>query len=435
MGSTDEDIFTTAPSQYYYPGLRNEMQIEEGLQEACTALNKVVELNNAMEILGAKSFLAQPAGPQCSATQVEPRVFARDIQLHLAVAQEALSRAKKKLESKWELRHISKARRIVQHVSKAEIEELATALNRASLAKPDTRLVIAYPQEPDKDSLLPSEQTLGRKVFLGVIQTEEHVDFSFKLPRLKHEIKIIYTPTSDDCLLVFGEINDKADIDTDVIFITNLNTLKTPLEYLAQPAIWGALMPSEAMEIQPGLWRILVSSSRQEYPSTIDILVLKRPYNVSIQNTNDISTKRQATDHTGRTRSAKRRRKSEAAKALDFDNDDHATQMSQNTATLQDLQEGNTITIETQAKREETYSLQIKRKLGQSQTAHVFSCRHSKMPRGMMAAKILLPKRIPITAANCWKREKTALEKLNHVSTPLMLPMLSNYDSGEYCRA
>jgi hypothetical protein len=99
MGSTDEDIFTTAPSQYYYPGLRNEMQIEEGLQEACAALNKVVELNNAMEILGAKPFLAQPAGPQCSATQVEPRVFARDIQLHLAVAQDALSRATTYLQS------------------------------------------------------------------------------------------------------------------------------------------------------------------------------------------------------------------------------------------------------------------------------------------------------------------------------------------------
>ncbi|KAK1248325.1 hypothetical protein MKX08_006545 [Trichoderma sp. CBMAI-0020] len=416
MDSTDEDIFTTAPSQYYYPGLHNEIQIEEGLQEACAAVNKVVELNNAMEILGAKPFGAQPAGPSCSATQVEPRVFAWEIQLHLAAAQEALSRAKEKLESKWELRHVSKTRRIVQRVSNTEIEKLATALNKVSLAKADTRLVIAYHQEPDENSHLPSE-TLEVS---GVIQTKENVDYSFKVPRLGHEIKIVYKPTSDDCLLVFGEINDKADIGTDVISIANLSTLKTPLEYLAQPAIWGALMPSQTMEIQPGIWRILVGSSRQEYPSTIDILVLKRPYNVSIQDTNDMPTKRQATDHIERTRSAKRRRlrtlgtNGEAAKALDFDNDDHTTQMSQNSVTLQDLQKGNTITIETQANRKETYSLHINSKLGRSQSALVFSCRHSKAPIRMIAAKILRPKRDPIANANCWKREKTALEKLNH---------------------
>lgn len=431
MDSSDEDIFTTAPSQVYFPDLRYEMQIEEGLQTVHTALNLVSRLNDGLAILGAKPFAAQLAGPSSSATQVEPRIFAMEIQPHLAAAEEEISKAEKVLESKWAL----KAQKIAQHVSEAEIEELVTTLTEVSLAKPDTRLVMAYPcdngEYPDGDSLFLSERTLNRKILMGVIQGREHVDFTFKLPYHKHEIKIVYKPMSDDCSLIL----EKA-AGTDIIFITNLDTMKNRPEYSVGPTIWEVLMPSQAREIQPGVWRILVSSVGKEYPNMIDILVLKRAFTVFIQDTNDIiSTKRQAADPIGRTRSAKRRRlkitekNSEVASMLDVDN--NMSQMSHSTATLQ---KGHALIIKSQAKGEETYSLQIKHQLGKTPAAHVLSCMQSKMPRGMIAVKILLqnPQNI-MTAAISWKREKMALEKINHVSTPLILLIISNIGLGKYC--
>ncbi|KAL7903711.1 hypothetical protein GGI35DRAFT_314936 [Trichoderma velutinum] len=179
--------------------------------------------------------------------------------------------------------------------------------------------------------------------------------------------------------------------------------------FLAKPNTKIQLLPWKRQTIQPGVWRILVEGDTDR-PS-IDVLLLKRHFTISICDTNNMSPKRRAADHIRLT-------KRQNNEGLGTYVASHATSniTRKIAATIMDLQDGHTAFIKSQTEGE-TYFLQKKREIFTSEITHVFSCELSTIPGKIIAAKVLrtYPSSVSINAM-MWKQEVKILQMLNHIN-------------------
>ncbi|KAL7936785.1 kinase-like domain-containing protein [Trichoderma chlorosporum] len=328
------------------------------------------------------------------------------ISSHVAKALKEMSKIKESLEAKRELK-AKKAQTII------------TALVEASLSKPDVRLVIAYPhaatEHPRGDYVIPLKKRLDSKELFAVIQSKKDIDYTFSLPYyhrssrfIPDQLHIIYNPQSNDCVM---------EITTASKFKYSLAGSNTKIP----------LTSRERQTMKPGVWSILVEGDT--ICTSIDILLLKRHFNISICDANSMSMKREAVDHVRRDRATKRLKNeglgtyvvSHTASVLPMQIG--ATTYTRTItrkivdkviATIMDLQDGHTVVVKSQTE-EEAYHLQRKNEIFDSERTRVFSCELSTMPGKLIAAKVLRNNTSTVsTNASLWKQEKTSLERLNH---------------------
>lgn len=460
MDSSDEDTFITAPSQ---PPTQRELDFDMALA-IITNLSKTL---NEAEAIGAET---QTADSQCSVTQVEPRATAALVEPYLAKAKNKLLKAKKVLKARKELEaeKVQEAKRALEekkapkvlaavvkeppktkseyHVTKSEIEELATTLNRVSLERSDTRLAIAYPRDRSQylcgDAVVEFEPTIEENALFGILQRKEDVDFCLVIPHCEPDhIWITYDPMSDNCSLTLKiDTNSHVNNSTYRLFMINLGVAIKQLDSsnMLLPGDWEKLTPLGNYIIQPGVWRILVKNANEE-SSTIDILLLKKTFNVFISGLNN-TTKRAATDYIPNTRSSKRLKMRATQRAIgnQTTGKHDIIQTPQNTPTLLDLQNGNIAIIRSQG--QPIYSIERIEAISIARATSVFSCRVSTIPGKVVAAKVLRYSYYGIRTAEIWRREKKALEILDHVrsfsffcSFFLFLIISSNSFLEKYC--
>lgn len=418
MNSSDEDTFITAPSQ---PLTQRELDFDMALA-IITNLSKTL---NEAEAIGAET---QTADSQCFVTQVEPRATAASVEPYLAEAKNKLLKAKKALKARKEL-EAEKAQeakgapktKSEYHVTKSEIEELATTLNRVSLERSDTRLAIAYPRERSQylcgDAVVKFEPTIEENALFGILQRKEDVDFSLVIPHCEPDhICITYDPMSDNCSLTLKiDTNSHVNNSTYCLFMINLDVATKQLDSsnMLLPGDWEKLTPLQNYIIQPGVWRILVKNANKE-SSTIDILLLKKTFSVFISRPNN-TTKRAATDYIQNTGSSKRLKMKATQTAIGYQTTGKhdITQMAQNTTTLLDLQNGKRAII--RSRGQPIYYIERIEAISTARATSVFSCRVSTIPRTVVAAKVLHYSYYGIRTAEIWRREKKALEILDHV--------------------
>ncbi|KAH6606239.1 hypothetical protein Trco_005392 [Trichoderma cornu-damae] len=366
----------------------SETKIESHVE---AALKEMLQIKRRLEASGGLSE-AHAADSNNPAIQISS---------HVAKALKEMSKIKESLEAKRELK-AKKAKTII------------TALDEASLSKPDVRLVIAYPRAateyPQGKFVIPLKKTLDSKDFFAVIQSKEEVGYTFSLPYydgssrcIRDQFHIIYNPQSDDCVV---------EITTASKFKYSLAKSNTKLH----------LSSGKRQTIRPGVWSILVEGDIHR--SSIDILLLKRCFNISICDANSASLKREAADYI---RATKRPRNeglgtyvvSHAASVLpmQFGVNTHnritPKIVDKAIATITDLRDGHTAVIRSQT---EAYHLQRKHKIFENDATHTFSCELSTVPGKIIAAKVLRnnTSTASITAA-MWKQEKTTLKMLNHI--------------------
>lgn len=366
----------------------SETKIESHVE---AALKEMLQIKRRLEASGGLSE-AHAADSNNPAIQISS---------HVAKALKEMSKIKESLEAKREL----KAKTII------------AALDEASLSKPDVRLVIAYPRAateyPQGKFVIPLKKRLDSKDFFAVIQSKEEVGYTFSLPYydgssrcIRDQFHIIYNPLSDDC----------------VVEITTSSKSKYSL---AKSNTKLHLSPGKRQTIRPGVWSILVEGDIHR--SSIDILLLKRCFNISICDANSASLKREAAGYIRRDRATKRPRNeglgtyvvSHAASVLpmQFGVNTHNRIITPKIvdkaiATITDLRDGHTAVIRSQTK---AYHLQRKHKIFENNATYTFSCELSTVPGKIIAAKVLRnnTSTASITAA-MWKQEKTTLKMLNH---------------------
>ncbi|KAL6788913.1 kinase-like domain-containing protein [Trichoderma sp. SZMC 28013] len=341
------------------------------------------------------------------------------ISSHVAKALKEMSKIKESLEAKRELKAKKEALVLEIAPEETKVQTIITALAEASLSEPDVRLVIAYPRAateyPRGDYVIPLKKRLDSKDFFAVIQSKKDVRYTFSLPYyhwssrfIPDQLHIIYNPQSDDC----------------VVEITVASKVKYSL---ARSNTKIPLIPWERQTMKPGVWSILVENDTIR--TSIDILLLKRRFNISICDANIMSMKREAADHVRRDRATKRLKNeglgtyvaSHAASVLPMQIGATTytrtiTQkiVDKSIATIMDLQDRHTAVVKSQTE-EEVYHLQRKHEIFKSGTTHVFSCKLSTMPGKLIVAKVLRNDTSTVSInATMWKQEKTTLERLNH---------------------
>lgn len=391
-------------------------QIEPHVEKA---LEEILRIKKGLEAKAAAEIpKAQAADSTDSKTQIDS---------HVAKALEQVLQIKKMLQVKKKL-EAKKEARILETTAETSAEsEVQKALTEASRSEPGARLVIAYPRGSDHypkgDSVIPLKKMLGCKNTFGIMQTKKDVRFHLDLPSygqssrfIPDVLRITYDPKSDDCYLIL-ELASK-----DIVYtLVNVNTVQR-------------LVPWKLGTIKPGVWRILSGENR---PS-VDILVLKRQFYISICDMNSMLLKRGAADYIGRDGSTKRQKNaalgtyvnSHAASVLPtqsgLDAHDWNTFrkiINNAPATVMDIQDGHTAIIKSQIEGE-TYRLQRKQMIFTSETTHVFSCELSTTPGKIIAAKTLRshhPSSV-ISISRMWRREIDILERLDHVRTLLSSP-------------
>ncbi|PKK41594.1 hypothetical protein CI102_14218 [Trichoderma harzianum] len=360
------------------------------------ALKEMLQIKRRLEASGGLSE-AHAADSNNPAIQISS---------HVAKALKEMSKIKESLEAKREL----KAK---------NAQTIFTALAEAPLSKPNVRLVIAYPRAateyPGGKYVIPLKKRLDSKDFFAVIQGKEDIGYTFSLPYyhwsscfIRDQFHIIYNPQSDDC----------------VVEITTASKFKY---FLARSNTTIPLISQQRQTMKPGVWSILMEGDTIR--TSIDILLLKRHFNISICDANSMSMKREAVDHVRRDRATKRLKNeglgtyviSHTASVLPMQIG--ATTYTRTItrkivdkaiATIMDLQDGHTVVVKSQTE-EEAYHLQRKHEIFNSKRAHVFSCELSTMPGKLIAAKVLRNNTSTVsTNASLWKQEKTSLERLNH---------------------
>ncbi|KAL6789448.1 kinase-like domain-containing protein [Trichoderma sp. SZMC 28013] len=341
------------------------------------------------------------------------------ISSHVAKALKEMSKIKESLEAKRELKAKKEALVLEIAPEETKVQTIVTALAEASLSEPDVRLVIAYPRRaadcPRGDYVIPLKKKLGSKDFFAVIQSKEDISYTFSLPSynwssrfIPDELHIFYDPQSDNCVV---EITVAS---RDKYSLTKSNTKLH-------------LTPGERQTIKPGVWSISVEDDIHR-PS-IEILLLKRRFNISICDAKSASLKREAADYIRRDRATKRPKNeglgtyvvSHAASVLpmQFGVNTHNRIITRKIvdkaiATVMNLQDGHTAVIRSQIE-EEAYHLQRKHEIFTSKTTHVFSCELSRMPGKIIAAKVLCNNTSTVSVnAIMWHQEKEILKKLNH---------------------
>ncbi|KAL7935154.1 hypothetical protein V8C35DRAFT_321705 [Trichoderma chlorosporum] len=354
MDSSNEFSFVTAPSQLCAAETQLELGVaDEFLAQVSKLEEKLGEIGDQVftptqtaEIRTVMSKVEEKlkgtdtlmtAEPQCPAIEVEPRAATAKAISYIAAAMKQMSNAKtvlegkaaprtkrplqtnKELQPRAEIRHSQVAE---HHVTKNEIEELAKAISKVSVV-PNTRLVIAYPcdneQYLSEDPLVSIRHEVNGKALHSVIQSPERADHTFTLPGYKRsKIQIIYDPKSNHCHLNWNNGNADVGASEDsphTILITNLDIMRMRLHYSEEHMLkytsWENLESSKLFHLRPGCWRILVSSAGKKHPTTVDISLLERPFEVAITNTNEVlPRKREYIDDTEHIRSIKRLKES-----------------------------------------------------------------------------------------------------------------------------
>lgn len=325
----------------------------------------------------------------------------------------------------------------------------ATLINASSLA-PDIRLVVAYPHQSNQnlsgDSLV-FLKTVGDRDLFGFTHSKDQVDCSFNLPfgqknstGLQYQVRIVFIPTSDKCLLVLKTAAQDANIEHATKDDTKHSTDKIRI---ANPYFEEkTLGPRMSLNIYPDVWSISLCEDENNYP-VIDFLLLGRQFNITTR-----QSKRKAADYTGNDRSAKRLRtessNTQTTDPMDIFRNPYnivwsLPSVSSVNITIPDLQEGYTAFINSRSGGED-YQLQRRRLIFRNRHTLVFDCEHSAIsttlvPNTLVVAKVLLDTNNYIQAAKIWKREKTALAKLSHVSAHLdclLLSLIYEY-LGKYC--
>lgn len=356
----------------------------------------------------------------------------------------------------------------IKPINNRHVEEFTQALTSASLSSvPDARLIIAYPHYPDdndkdKDSVvIRLAQTVSGCDIIGVVQRSQDVDFIISLPfhgrhsgkpsprmvPFQPQCHVYYIPTKDDRLLVNRTIVD--------IFLTSLDSPSSPqcVSYM------------EKRLIRPGMWRI--SASRDEDGNAVehlvDFLVLRRCFDVLIRKSpSDVSasTKRpllnEEAEYEKDGKGVFKRQKYqdvteiliappacplptalEPIVATSHDPVPKSTSFRdivfKDATPFLDLEDGEVAIVRTFPSSNQTgfslggnprsqpatYELRRMKQIGTTRSASVFTCHYSEISENIVA-KVLRYKGTSSQAldgfADTWKREKTILEMLRHVS-------------------
>lgn len=454
MDSSDERSFVTAPSQPCVAetqlelGVADEFLVEVSkLEEKLgkignqvftpTQTSKIRTVMSKVEEKLKETDTPMTGKSQYPATMFELRKTTAKAMSYIAAAMEQMTnvttalgekaspRTNKSLQPRAEIQHSQIAE---HHVTKNEIEELTEALRLVSVM-PDTRLVIAYPCDSEQylseDSLVSIRQRLNGKALYGVIQSPKHADYTFPLPGYERfKIQIIYDPKSNYCYLGWKNVGAGED-GPDTISITNLDIMRlrrrNSEHYMLNHTPWNILELSKFIQITPGCWRIRVKSAGKEHPGTIDILFLRRPFEVTITGINtDSKKKRKHIDNIKDNRLKKRLK-------ISFSEGINVIQAANNNTTLE-LQpfaklgiRDKAVIKSTDEGEENLYSLQITESLGETRITRVFSCQYSRIPAKLIAVKALCYDSSDISrVARLWTREVRILENLDHASILLI---------------
>lgn len=298
------------------------------------------------------------------------------------------------------------------------IQDIATPLKKLSLSIPETRIAI-YSRQSDGKSIVRSSSIVhtrqpanGIDTFC-VAQRPKDVDYTLEIhlktpPRHSKltniKCQFVYHPGSDDC-----------------IWINRTEGLLYLVKF-GQSYSHGLIAPNKPYAIQPGLWGIAATVSDDVVDDCIvNFLLCERRHTISIaEQDHGRSAERQslstnsATDITSHSPSSIRDLKTSAIKLAGAKNNP-----------LLNLQDGQIATIQaplpiTSFRQEfSIYQLKRVRKISAKGFSSVFSCQHSLVP-GNLAVKVIQyeSEQSSSQLAYCselWKREKSFLEKLEHV--------------------
>ncbi|KAH0498530.1 hypothetical protein TgHK011_005782 [Trichoderma gracile] len=330
-----------------------------------------------------------------------------------------------------------------------DLEEVTRQLlNNAALSLPDARLVIAYtryaiPEDAVKNSAMVCMQRIpGRGDMFGVVQTSTHASFPISFPfhrrstderskdieQTQLDCKILYDPTSDDCLVL-----NRTKIDIYVTYL-GLRTTRT------------RLVKGQSGIVSPGICTISVNTGEREgftENRLVEFLLLRRRFTVSIHGAIDPppSARVAIGQDGGDGRATKRQKLSDGkmetrvTQATDASLEKSLTAADRGllsaprqirnkaVAPILDLTDGETALIEapefTVANAVDTYQLKRTEQISRTRAAGVFACRHSGLSEALVVAKILCCQNNPPIlglpdALDLWLRETTILENITH---------------------
>ncbi|KAL6854085.1 kinase-like domain-containing protein [Trichoderma novae-zelandiae] len=314
-------------------------------------------------------------------------------------------------------------------------------LSNAALSLPDARLVIAYtrysiPEDAQKDSAMVCLRKIpGRGDMFGVVQTSAQADFTISFPycprpiderskrsaRSQLDCKVLYDPTSDNCLLL-NKTNKN-------IYLTDLN----------HQATRTCVAPKQGCIVRPGIWTISVDTGERDRFTEnrlVEFLLLGRRFTVSIHGvTKPPPSEQAAVDQAGDDGRAPKRQKlgdggttSRVAKIPDsfLKQTKYLSAPRQvvnsTVVPILDLTDGETALIEapeiniTDARG--TYRLLRVKGISRTQAAGVFTCQRSGESETVVV-KILCYRNNPAMfdlkhTLQMWMLEKTILEGLEH---------------------
>ena len=343
-----------------------------------------------------------------------------------------------------------------------EVDQLTAAFTDISLASvPDARLVIAHPpwtglQNP---AVIRLPQSVGGWDVVGVVQRTHDVRLIIDLPYhdpptrasnprlvpMRLQCSVYYDPIDDDCVLVNYSGSD--------LYLSDLG-----------PGGGRTCVASmNSVVIAPGIWRISVDGQAMSEIHLLDFLVLRRQFVVSIHETADRHSSSNKRQNTGlQPTSVKRRRQdldtteilvapvAESARQLSTRVNISSKMPSQeiistNQRSLLDLQDGDIAVVSSMEAEESQlnihgssrgprdYEIRRLERIAQTASASVFTVQHSALPKDVVAKVMKYGATIAATKtevlkdeepketklirlARSWEREKSFLERLNHVS-------------------
>ncbi|KAK4081681.1 uncharacterized protein Triagg1_2422 [Trichoderma aggressivum f. europaeum] len=389
------------------------------------------------EALGTRNSILTSSQPSFgSTTQIEPRV----------VAYEAALARKRDRQAQ------------ILASTAPTIKQITTLLTRALPDVPDARMIVAstrFPNETSQNSsIIPLSYKAKNRVTFGVIQQAQDVDLILHLPLEDNyttvdtgiECQIIYSPGSDDCLLV-----NHAEPQLRLTNFSSSSNLQL------------SIMPGGSHFIQPGMWRISIASGSDddedlEEHHLAEFLLFGRQFSVSIHIANlSLKTKRGIDDDAEALIGKRQKRNDGLAETASVQPTNTTTMEPRpvTTATemnnapdpspsspvrqisdkinvpLLDLADGETAVVRafrdrtdrshsqslSAAKGPARYRLRRVKQIAVTKSAVVFACKHSAVSEPVVAKVLRCNKDSPSDLRNSallWKREKETLEKLKH---------------------
>lgn len=388
-----------------------------------------------------------PGSGSGSITQIEPRVAAAVEALAAAKSTPPLDNVRSSLSGSGSVTQAEprvaaavaaqEAQRETETARTATgIEETGAIFPNALPSMPNARLVIAsrYYLNADDTStedsaIIRLPQKISDQNIIGAIQRTHDVDFIIKLS-LENRSKpsklgyqIIYDPGSDDCLFV------------------NQIAKKIALTCLTSPFSHQFIAQNKDEMIHPGIWRISLpeddDNDNADGHHLFYFSLLQRQFSVTIreagQQAKSAKRKRLENDSDQVTSAPPTTALSTSQPAVNNSTDDQQMPsaspreiVNKAAVPLLELADGEVAIVETRypksaANEQLSYELQRIKQIGTTPSTSVFTCQQSKIttPQIMVAKVLRYDGQSPDNLRKCsmlWGREKSVLEKLNHVS-------------------